>query len=67
MKLIYRWFRLVYRVQQLILKRFTVVGMAILLCSIATIVIGLDTKQTMAYQVFTFLVAILLKRKSIRA
>ena len=60
MKLIYRWFRLVYRVQQLILKRFTVVGMAILLCSIATIVIGLDTKQTMAYQVFTFLVAILL-------
>ena len=60
MKLIYRLFCLIYRIQQLILKRFTAVGIAILLCSIATIVIGLDTKQTMAYQVFTFLLAILL-------
>ena len=60
MKPIYRLFCLIYRVQQLILKRFTAVGIAILLCSIATIIIGLDTKQTMAYQVFTLLLAILL-------
>ena len=60
MKLIYRLFGLIHRIQQLILKRFTTVGLAVLFCSIASVVIGLDTKQTMAYQVFTFLIAILL-------
>ena len=59
MKVLYRLFCLIYSTQQLILKRFTAVGLAILICLICTVIIGLDTKQTMAYQVFTFLLAIL--------
>ena len=60
MKVLYRLFCSIYGIQQFILKRFTAVGLAVLICAIAAIIIGLDTKQTMAYQVLTFLVAILL-------
>ncbi len=60
MKFLYRLFWLGYRIQQWLLKRFTPAGWAILVCLVATVVIGLDTKQTMAYQIFTFLLAVLI-------
>ncbi|MGF1590046.1 MAG: DUF58 domain-containing protein [Pleurocapsa sp.] len=60
MKFLYRLFWLGYRIQQWLLKRFTPAGWALLACLIAAMVIGLDTKQTMAYQIFTFLLAILI-------
>ncbi|HEY9768910.1 MAG TPA: DUF58 domain-containing protein [Coleofasciculaceae cyanobacterium] len=60
MKFLYRLFWLGYRIQQWLLKRFTPAGWAILVCLVATVVIGLDTKQTMAYQILTFLLAVLI-------
>lgn len=60
MKVLYRLFCFGYGVQQWLLKRFTPVGLGVLVCLVAAAIIGLDTKQTMAYQVFAFLLAILL-------
>jgi uncharacterized protein (DUF58 family) len=60
MKLLYRLFCFSYRVQRLLVRRFTPGGLAILVCLLAAAVIGLDTKQTMAYQVFAFLLAVLI-------
>lgn len=59
MKVLYRLFCLSYQIQQWLLKRLTPGGWGILICLLATATIGLDTKQTMAYQIFTFLLAIL--------
>ena len=60
MKIIYYLLRFSYDLQQWLVRRFTVSGIGLLCCLVAAIVMGLDTKQTMAYQIFTFLVAILL-------
>ena len=60
MKTLYHLFNLSYRVQKFISKRFTPGGLAILIFLFAAVIIGLDTKQTMAYQILTFLLAILL-------
>ena len=60
MKFLYRLFCFSYRIQQWLLRRFTPGGLAILVCLVATAIISLDTKQTMAYQVLTFLLAILI-------
>ncbi len=60
MKVLYRLFGLIYGTQQLIVRRFSPSGISILICLIGAALIGIDTKQTMAYQVFTFLLAVLL-------
>ncbi|MDJ0572281.1 MAG: DUF58 domain-containing protein [Pleurocapsa sp. MO_192.B19] len=60
MKFLYRLFCFSYGIQQWLLRRFTPGGLAILVCLVATAIISLDTKQTMAYQVLTFLLAILI-------
>lgn len=59
MKLLYRLFYFSYGVQKWLVRRFTPNGLAILACLLAAAIIGLDTKQTMAYQVFAFLIAVL--------
>jgi uncharacterized protein (DUF58 family) len=41
------------------LRRFTPAGKAVLTAVVLSAIVGLDTKQTMAYQAFTLLVAIL--------
>jgi len=60
MKLLYHLFCLSYEIQKWLFKRFTPGGIAILVCLLAAAVVGLDTKQTMAYQIFTFLLATLI-------
>ncbi len=60
MKLLYRLFCFSYGIQQWLVRRFTTGGFAILVCLLAAAIIGLDTKQTMAYQVFAFLLAVLI-------
>ncbi|MCC0177802.1 DUF58 domain-containing protein [Waterburya agarophytonicola K14] len=59
MKVLYRLFCWSYQKQQWLLKSFTPGGLGLLLCLAATVIIGLDTKQTMAYQILTFLLAVL--------
>lgn len=60
MKILYRLFCLGFKIQKWLFKRFTPGGLAILVCLFAAAIVGLDTKQTMAYQIFTFLLAILI-------
>ena len=60
MKLLYRLFCFSYGIQQWLIRRFTTGGLAMLVCLLAAAIIGLDTKQTMAYQVFAFLLAVLI-------
>jgi hypothetical protein len=57
-RFLYHIFRLTFNAKQWVLKRFTTSGRVVLLCLAASAVVGLDTKQTMAYQAFTFLSAI---------
>lgn len=60
MKLTYRLFCFGYSFQQWLRRRFTFNGIGILCCLVAAVIMGLDTKKTVAYQIFTFLVSILL-------
>ncbi|WP_319419678.1 DUF58 domain-containing protein [Pleurocapsa sp. FMAR1] len=60
MKLLYRLFCFSYGIQQWLVRRFTTGGLAMLVCLLAAAIIGLDTKQTMAYQVLAFLLAVLI-------
>ena len=60
MKVLYRLFVLVYKIQRWLLNRFTPGGLGVLVCLLTALIIGLDTKQTMAYQILAFLLAILL-------
>jgi uncharacterized protein (DUF58 family) len=60
MKFLYHLFCLTYKIQQWLLTRFTPVGLAVLICLGATVIVGLDTKQTTTYQILTFLVAIVI-------
>ena len=60
MKILYHLFCLSFEIQKWLFKRFTPGGMAILVCLFAAAIVGLDTKQTMAYQIFTFLLATLI-------
>jgi hypothetical protein len=57
-RILYNIFRLTYAAKKWFARRFTTGGRVVLLCLAASAVVGLDTKQTMAYQVFTFLLAI---------
>ena len=60
MKVIYRLFKFIYKIQQWWFKHLTPNGLAILICLFAAVIIGIDTKQTMAYQIIAFLLAVLL-------
>lgn len=60
MQNLYRLFYFSYTLQQWLMRRFTPGGLLVLLCLVVSAFIGLDTKQAMAYQIFSFLSAILL-------
>ena len=55
----YRLFRLIHAFKQWLDRRFTAIGKAIIGCLLISAVVGIDTRLTMAYQVFAFLLAIL--------
>ena len=59
MKLLYRLFKIGYSIQQWWLRRLTTPGLACLICLMATAIIGIDTKQTTAYQILAFLLSAL--------
>ncbi len=54
----YRLFCFSYTVKQWLTRRFTTSGLAVFVCLVISAIVGIDTKQTMAYQIFTFLVSI---------
>lgn len=56
----YRLFCLLHTFKKWLDRRFTVIGQAIITCLLISAIIGIDTRLTMAYQVFAFLLAILL-------
>ena len=56
----YRLFRLIHAFKQWLDRRFTALGKAIIGCLLISAVVGIDTKLTMTYQVFAFLLAILI-------
>lgn len=59
-RLIYRVYRLLSAVAYRISRRFTKAGLSVLAALIVTAGLGIDTEQTMAYQVFSLLLALLL-------
>ena len=59
-RLLYHNFILVYRLGNWIRRRFTPAGILILSALIASGTFGLDTRQTLAYQIFTLCVGLLL-------
>jgi uncharacterized protein (DUF58 family) len=56
----YRLFYTSYSVTQWFKRRFTGLGMGIVICLVISAAIGFDTKQTLAYQIFAFLLAMLI-------
>jgi len=59
-KLLYHNFILVYRLGNWIRRRFTPTGILILFALIASATFGLDTRQTLAYQIFALCASLLL-------
>lgn len=59
-RLIYLSFRIFYRFQHWRRRRFTKGGFLVLNLIIASAVVGVDTNRTMAYQTFTFLIALVI-------
>jgi uncharacterized protein (DUF58 family) len=57
-RILYHTFRLTYATKRWFARRFTASGRVVIICLAASAFVGLDTKQTMAYQAFTFLLAI---------
>jgi uncharacterized protein (DUF58 family) len=58
-RLLFRAFRATWVVQHWLSRRFTPAGLLVLGSIVAASVVGLDTNRTLAYQAFTFLVALL--------
>ncbi|OGT81751.1 MAG: hypothetical protein A3H91_08465 [Gammaproteobacteria bacterium RIFCSPLOWO2_02_FULL_61_13] len=58
-KLLYLNFRAMYRLSQWLRQRFTPTGLALFSTAVAAGIFGVNTRQTLAYQIFAFLVAIL--------
>ena len=54
----YRLFYLSYSFARWFKRRFTPLGVGLLVCLIISLLIGIDTKQTMAYQILAFLIAV---------
>ncbi len=59
LRLIYRWLRFVDLVWRWLTRQFTVRGLMVIVCLIVAAAIGVDTNQSLAYQIFTFLLAML--------
>ena len=59
-RLIYLSFRIFHQAKSWIMRRFTTAGFLVLIGLVASAVVGLDTHQTLAYQIFTFLLALIL-------
>ncbi|ELS01813.1 hypothetical protein Xen7305DRAFT_00015190 [Xenococcus sp. PCC 7305] len=55
----YHLFRSLHRLKQWLNRRFTVLGKGIIICLLISAIVGIDTRLTMAYQVFAFLLAAL--------
>lgn len=55
----YRLFCFSHTVKEWLTRRFTGSGLAVFVCMFVSAIVGIDTKQTMAYQIFTFLLSIL--------
>ena len=58
-RLFYRLFYTSYTVTEWFKRRFTTLGKGIMVCLVISTFIGIDTKQTMAYQILAFILAIL--------
>jgi len=58
--LLYHLFRFTYAFKRWRAKRFTPMGQALLIGLVVSAIIGIDTKQTMAYQAFTLVLAVFL-------
>ena len=56
----YLSFRIFHAAKRWVRRRFTKAGLLVLVGLIASAVVGLDTHQTLAYQAFTFLFALIL-------
>ncbi|GBC60857.1 DUF58 domain-containing protein [Desulfonema ishimotonii] len=59
-RLLYIHFRLLYAIKRRMLERFTAAGLLVLFGAFTSGVLGLDTRRSMSYQIFTFLVCLLL-------
>ncbi|MFB2835540.1 DUF58 domain-containing protein [Floridanema evergladense] len=59
-RFIYRFFRFSYALEQSRRRRLTTGGLIILLCLIISATLGLDSTQNLTYQIFTFLLSILI-------
>jgi Protein of unknown function DUF58 len=55
----YRLLRFAYAVRQWLTRRFTPMGLGVLVCLGISAIIGMDTNQSLSYQVFTFLLSLL--------
>ncbi len=58
--LLYKSFGSVYRITNWLKWRFTPGGLLVLGGLVTSAVVGLDTNQTVAYQIFTLLLALLI-------
>ena len=56
---LFYFFRLVYNFNSWLQKRFTTGGLFVMGGLLASAVVGIDTKQTVAYKVFTFLLSLI--------
>ncbi|MBK1986725.1 DUF58 domain-containing protein [Sphaerospermopsis aphanizomenoides BCCUSP55] len=59
-KFIYQIYHFSSALQHKLAKRITINGFAVILCLIFSAALGLDTTQNLTYQIFTFLVSILI-------
>ncbi|KPK29880.1 MAG: hypothetical protein AMK69_05215, partial [Nitrospira bacterium SG8_3] len=59
-RFLYLNFRVFHVIKSWIMRRFTKAGLLVLAGLGASAVVGLDTHQTLAYQAFTFLLALVL-------
>ncbi len=59
-KLLYLNFKAIYRLSHWLRQRFTPTGLALFSATVAAGIFGVNTRQTLAYQIFAFLVALLL-------
>lgn len=58
-RLFFYFYRRIYLIKRWAGRRFTAGGKFVLFCMAGTALVGIDTKQTLAYQIFTLLSAIL--------
>ena len=60
MNLSHRLFSTIFSVTEWFKRRFTPLGIGAIACLIVSAIIGIDTKQTMGYQIFAFVLAMLI-------